>query len=300
MIASIIGNYLKNKGLLTEEQLVDLLDEHRKVRAKLGIIAVSEGLITQEEADRINRLQAIMDMRFGDIAVEEGYLTEDQVENLLKKQGNSYLAFAQALENQRLMLIEQLEQLLIDFQYDNSFTVSDIEVLKCDDIDQILRLFIPTEALSYEPIASVAVRTLMRLVDQDISIERGRITSFHEIENGAIQRVAGNPGFTTALVGNGAALAETASTYGQEVFNTMDEDALDAIGEIVNCINGLATTGMNHIDDTLDLCPPEFFRDAYGVGASQMLVIPLKLLGRKADLLITLGEDFVIERERGK
>ena len=159
MIASIIGNYLKEKRLLSAEQLMDLLDAHRKVRAKLGIIAVSEGLISQEEADRINRLQAIMDMRFGDIAIEEGYLTEAQVENLLKKQENSYLAFAQALENQRLMLIEQLEQLLIDFQYDNGFTSSDIEILKCDDIDQILTLFMPQEALAYEDIASVAVRT---------------------------------------------------------------------------------------------------------------------------------------------
>lgn len=300
MIASIIGNYLKDKGLLTEEQLIDLLDEHRKVRAKLGIIAVSEGLITQEEADRINRLQAIMDMRFGDIAVEEGYLTEDQVENLLKKQGNSYLAFAQALENQRLMLVEQLELLLIDFQYDNSLTGSDMEVLKCDDIDQILRLFIPKEAMNYEYIASVAVRALMRLVDQDVSIEKGRLTTFHEIQNGAIQRVAGNPGFTTALTCNGSALAETASVYGQEVFNTMDEDALDAIGEIVNCINGLVTTGMNHIDDTLDLCPPEYFQDVYGIKAEQMLVIPLKLLGKKADLVIAIGEDFVIECERAK
>ena len=63
MIASIVGNYLKDVGLLTEEQLYDLLAEHRKVRAKLGIIAVAEGLMTQEEADRVNRLQAIMDMR---------------------------------------------------------------------------------------------------------------------------------------------------------------------------------------------------------------------------------------------
>ncbi len=295
MIASIVGNYLKDKGLLSQEQLIDLLDEHRKVRAKLGIIAVSEGLITQEEADRINRLQAIMDMRFGDIAVEEGYLTEAQVENLLKKQGNAYLAFAQALENQRLILIEQLEQLLIDFQYDNSFTGPDMEILKCDDIDQILTLFIPNEALEYETIASVAIRALMRLVDQDICIGRGFLTQCHEIENGSIQRVEGNPGFTTALVGKGMALCEAASTYGGEVFNVMDEDALDAIGEIVNCINGLATTGLNHKDSTLDLCPPQYFENVTSICAKEMLVIPMKLLYKEVELVITLGDNFNIK-----
>ena len=295
MIASIIGNYLKEKGLLSAEQLIDLLEAHRKVRAKLGIIAVSEGLITQEEADRINRLQAIMDMRFGDIAVEEGYLTEAQVENLLKKQGNSYLAFAQALENQRLMLIEQLELLLIDFQYDNSLTSPDMEILKCDDIDQILHLFLPNEATSYEQIASVAVRALMRLVDQDICIGRGYLTGSHETENGAMQRVDGRTGFSTALVGKGNMLCEAASTYGQEVFNVMDEDALDAIGEIVNCINGLATTGLNHNDDSLDLCPPEYFKEVETLEAEEMLVLPMKLLSRDVDLVITLGKNFIIK-----
>ena len=295
MVASMIGNYLKEKGLLSSEQLIDLLEEHRKVRAKLGIIAVSEGLISQEEADRINRLQAIMDMRFGDIAVEEGYLTEAQVENLLKKQGNGYLAFAQALENQRLMLIEQLEQLLIDFQYDNSLTSSDMEIIKCDDIDQILTLFIPKEAMAYEPIASVAVRTLMRLVDQDISISKGVLTNRHVIENGALQKVEGRTGFVTCLTGKGTALCETASTYGEEVFNVMDEDAVDAIGEIVNCINGLVTSGLSQQDATLDLCPPEYYLNAVTVEAKEMLVVPLKLLSKDVELVIAFGDDLTIK-----
>ena len=289
MIASIVGNYLKDVGLLSEEQLYDLLAEHRKVRAKLGIIAVAEGLMSQEEADRVNRLQAIMDMRFGDIAIEEGYLTEGQVETLLKKQGNAYLAFAQALENQQLMLIEQLEQLLIDFQYDNNFTSSDMEKLKSDDIDQILTLFLPLEGTKYEKITSVAVRTIMRLIDLDVCVGRGYLANRREIGNGAMQKVTGKVGFTTALVGRGNALCSMASVYGQETFNTIDEDALDAIGEIVNCINGLAATSMEHQDNTLDLCPPEFAEEAEAIVSDEMLVLPLRVLGKKVDLIVAHG-----------
>ena len=291
MIASIIGNYLKDVGLLSEEQLYDLLAEHRKVRAKLGIIAVAEGLMTQDEADRVNRLQAIMDMRFGDIAVEEGYLTEGQVETLLKKQGNAYLAFAQALENQQLMLIEQLEQLLIDFQYDNNFTSSDMDKLKSDDIDQILTLFLPLEGTKYEKIASVAIRTIMRLIDLDICVGRGYLANRREIQNGAMQKVTGKVGFTTALVGRGNALCNMASVYGQETFNTVDEDALDAIGEIVNCINGLAATSMEQQDNTLDLCPPEYSIDVEAIISEEMLVLPLRVLGKKVDLVIAYGNN---------
>lgn len=295
MIASIVGNYLKDVGLLTEEQLHDLLAEHRRVRAKLGIVAVSEGLMTQEETERVNRLQAIMDMRFGDIAVAEGYLTEGQVETLLKKQENAYLAFAQALENQQLMLIEQLEQLLIDFQYDNNFTSSDMEKLKGDDIDQILALFLPLEGEKYEKIASVAVRTIMRVIDNDVCVGRGYLAKRREIQNGAIQQVEGEPGFSTGLVGRGNALCSMASVFGQEIFNTVDEDALDAIGEVVNCINGLASAGMEKVNKTLELCPPEYLENAHAVSAEEMLVLPLRILGQKVDFVIALENKLELE-----
>lgn len=294
MIASIVGNYLKDLGLLTEEQLHDLLAQHRRIRAKLGIIAVAEGLMTPEEAERVNRLQAVMDMRFGDIAVEEGYLTNGQVETLLKKQGNAYLAFAQALEDQQLISIEQLEQLLVDFQYDNNFTSSDMETLKCDDVDQILHLFLPLEGGKYEPIASVALRALMRLVDQDVHISKGYLAKQREAGNGALQKVEGNPGFMTGLLGRGNALRGTASVFGQESFEEVNEDALDAIGELINCINGLATTSVHNDEVSLELCPPEYSDNLEAVCSEEMLVIPLRLLGSKVDLVIALGNEITM------
>lgn len=295
MIASIVGNYLKDVGLLTEEQLLDLLAAHRKVHAKLGIIAVAEGLMTYEEAERVNRLQAIMDIRYGDIAVEEGYLTEGQVETLLKKQGNAYLAFAQALENQQLMKMELLEQLLIDFQYDNNFTSSDMETLKCDDIDQILTLFLPLTGEKYERIASVALRTIMRLVDQDVHISKAYLAKQREAQNGAIQRVEGKGGFTCGLIGRGNSLRPTASKFGEERFETVDENALDAIGELINCINGLIVSNVQEYEGDIELWPPEYSTELEYVSADEMLVIPLRILGKKVDFVIALGSEITMK-----
>lgn len=297
MIASIIGNYLKDRGLLTEEQLHDLLAEHRKIRAKLGTIAIAEGLMTQQESERVNRLQTIVDMRFGDIAIEEGYLTEGQVESLLKKQENAYHTFAQTLENAQLILTEQLEQLLVDFQYDNNFTSSDLNKLKNDDIDQILTIFLPYRGERYEKIASIAVRTIMRMVDVDVCVGRAYLTDRREVQNGALQKVSGNIGFTTALVGRENALCDMASAYSQDTFNIMDEDALDAIAEIVNCINGLCATGMEDMDNTLELHSPKYFLDAEAVVAQEMLVLPLRVLGNKVDLVIALDGDIEVKQE---
>ena len=290
MVSSIVGNYLIEKGLLTGEQFRDILNEQQKVRVKLGLIAVAEGLMTQEEADRVNQLQAVMDRRFGDIAVEKGYLTEGQVNSLLKKQGNAYLAFAQAMENQQLMTIEQLEQILLDYRCENNFTASDMDALKSDDVDSILPLFLPVDSEVYYGIAGTAVRTLMRLVDTGLYPDKAYIMQKTEDENGALQKVEGEKGFVSALGGKGNALQFTASVFGQEKFASVDEDALDAIGELLNCINGLYVSECKD-GSSLELMPPSFKTGIQGFESRKMLVLPIHIKNDCVDLMIAIGDE---------
>ncbi|MCU6745036.1 hypothetical protein OCV77_11105 [Suilimivivens aceti] len=290
MVSSIVGNYLMEKGLLTGEQFRDILNEQQKVRVKLGLIAVAEGLMTQEEADRVNQLQAVMDRRFGDIAVEKGYLTEGQVNSLLKKQGNAYLAFAQAMENQQLMTIEQLEQILLDYRCENNFTASDMDALKSDDVDSILPLFLPVDSEAYYGIAGTAVRTLMRLVDTGLYPDKAYIMQKTEDENGALQKVEGEKGFVSALGGKGNALQFTASVFGQEEFTSVDEDALDAIGELLNCINGLYVSECKD-GSSLELMPPSFKTGIQGFESRKMLVLPIHIKNDCVDLMIAIGDE---------
>lgn len=290
MVSSIVGNYLIEKGLLTGEQFRDILNEQQKVRVKLGLIAVAEGLMTQEEADRVNQLQAVMDRRFGDIAVEKGYLTEGQVNSLLKKQGNAYLAFAQAMENQQLMTIEQLEQILLDYRCENNFTASDMDALKSDDVDSILPLFLPVDSEAYYGIAGTAVRTLMRLVDTGLYPDKAYIMQKTEDENGALQKVEGEKGFVSALGGKGNALQFTASVFGQEKFAAVDEDALDAIGELLNCINGLYVSECKD-GSSLELMPPSFKTGIQGFESRKMLVLPIHIKNDCVDLMIAIGDE---------
>ena len=290
MVSSIVGNYLMEKGLLTGEQFRDILNEQQKVRVKLGLIAVAEGLMTQEEADRVNQLQAVMDRRFGDIAVEKGYLTEGQVNSLLKKQGNAYLAFAQAMENQQLMTILQLEQILLDYRCENNFTASDMDALKSDDVDSILPLFLPVDSEAYYGIAGTAVRTLMRLVDTGLYPDKAYIMQKTEDENGALQKVEGEKGFVSALGGKGNALQFTASVFGQEEFVSVDEDALDAIGELLNCINGLYVSECKD-GSSLELMPPSFKTGIQGFESRKMLVLPIHIKNDCIDLMIAIGDE---------
>jgi len=290
MVASIIGSYLIEKGIITNEQLQDVLYEQSKVRVKLGLIAVAEGLMNGAEADRVNRQQAMQDKRFGDLAVEMGYLTEGQVESLLKKQGNAYMSFAQALADMGLMTIEQLEQCLVDFKDDKNLTNSDIEVIKSDDIERILPLYMPAGSDAYFEVAGICVKTISRLIDHQVYPEKAYTTEQVDADNGAIQFAEGKPGITIGLSGIGSSLCPLAGVFGQADFAELDEDAIDAVAEFVNCVLGLyaSTVSLRGID--LELYPPEYSTEVSGVVADKILVLPLHVKGRLVNFLIALDQ----------
>lgn len=46
---------------------------------------------------------------------------------------------------------------------------------------------------------------------------------------------------------------------------------------------------MEYMDNSLELCPPEYSADAEAVEAVEMLILPLRVLGKKIDFVITIG-----------
>lgn len=295
MVSSIVGHYLMDKGLISMEQFRDLLADQGKTRVKLGLIAVAEGLMTQDEADKVNRLQLVMDKRFGDIAVEKGYLTEGQVASLLKKQGNAYLTFAQALENQQLMTVEQLEQYMLDYRFENHLTASDIEDIKSDDVDRILPLFLPIGSNKYLEVAGTAIRTLRRFVEPELYIGKGSIVTEVTADNAAIQRLEGTPDITCGMAGKGNDLLYAASVFGQEAFPEVNEDALDAIGELLNCINGLYASAASKEGISLELLPPEFKTGMQKAESKEMLLIPVYIRGYCMNFLIAIDDEIKLK-----
>ncbi len=297
MIASIVGNYLMESGLITVDQLHDLLKEHRKVRVELGLIAVSEGLMTQEEAERVRRLMTISDMHFEEVAVYEQYLTQEQVEFLSNQINNPYYAFAQVLENQQIMKVEELEELSHRFKRDNQYSDADMAALKSGNIDHILMLYLPDGSERYEAVAGIVIRSLMLMVDRNVWVKKTRLANRWEANKGAYQEVTGHAGYTCGLVCDEDELAPIASLYGHEHFMVVDEDALDAIGELVNCINGSIAAERYGATDDLELCTPEFSTNLDAVEGREFLVLSLRLLEQDVELIISL-EDKIRFTER--
>lgn len=258
MVEHIFGNYLVDNGKITVEQLKQAIEKQNSVRVKLGLIAVEEGLLTVDESDEINRLQTVMDQRFGDIAVSMGYLSADQVEKLLKKQGNAYLAFVQALVDDELVTMEEIDWLMNDFKRNKGYSNSEIEDIKSDDVDRILPLLLPEGVKQYQELIGTAVRILIRMVDRNVYL--GDISTVESLpeEDMVCQTLVGEGGIIDCFSERDGALLNVCSFFGQEEFEQLDMNSLDAAGELLNYINGLYASGMSHRGVFLELMPPAY------------------------------------------
>ncbi len=258
MVEYILGNYLVETGKISKDQMDVVLGKQDTVRVKLGLIAVSEGMMTLEQAEEVNLLQAVKDMRFGDIAVEKEYLTEEQVGKLLKKQGNTYLMFVQTLIDEKLVTMDEMEEVLENFKKENSFGNAEMEALKSDDADRIIPLLLPEDAKKYQDVISTVIRTMIRLIDRHIYVDKAAMVEGFPTEGQVRQQLAGEDGLVDCLAEQDGALLQVASIYGREEFAELDADALDAAGEFLNCVNGLYASGLSREGRFLELMPPEY------------------------------------------
>lgn len=287
MVASILGRFMVRTGRMSEEQYQQILEAQDKVRVRMGLMAVSEGLLTVEQADAINKQQAVMDKRFGDIAIEQGYLTREQVGNLLKMQGNEYLTFVQNVVDAGILDMEEMNACLKAFQQENNFTNSNIEALKSADLDKIVEIYLPLEALAYQEIIGVAVRTVFRCIDRFVYIEEAKMTNRIQAEGMVSQTMEGTPSIQTCFAEAEGGLVRLAATYAQEQMQDMDEDVLDAAGELLNCINGLFASAKSREGISLELLPPVYQQEAKEVAAEELCVLPIYVKHKKLFFIVS-------------
>ena len=287
MVEYILGNYLVSAGRITQEQFESILDVQDKVRVKLGLIAVAEGLLTMEQADEVNRLQSVMDKRFGDIAIEKGYLTDAQVGNLLKMQGNAYLVFVQTLVNEGYIAMDEMDSIIADFKKVTGFGNSEIEALKSGDIDKIIPLYLPPEATEYQEIIGVAVRTIIRCIDRSVYLEKACTAPKAELACAVIQTMEGTPTIKTGFADKGGGLITVANGFAGEEFDKIDEDVMDAVGEFINCINGLYASAMSQKGVTVELLPPEFNMNSTEICGDKVCIVPINIKNSKVFFVIS-------------
>ncbi|MCL2050916.1 MAG: hypothetical protein FWG91_04155 [Lachnospiraceae bacterium] len=296
MVAQIIGNYLVERGILTRGQMIVLHKERQKLRAKLGLIAISEGYMMPDEVkeiyDEITSGDITSDRDFAEMAVERAYLTSGQVRMLSHKQSDNYLCFAQALEKQNIMDITALNEALSDFPLtENEFKLDD---LKSDDVNRIVPLFLPKEADEYVNAACSAMRFINQKVDANIYPVKAYLADEFSAANGVFQFAKGEKEYAYAIVAKNQEMATLATCYMRERYDGINEEILDIVSEVVNKISCLYAAELSQDGVLVDLMPPQPYLEMKEIKSKGMLVFELIAKYETFYLLICMADDVEI------
>ncbi len=294
MLDRLMGSYLIEQGMLTKQQLLEAYKHQEASRAKLGVIAVVEKLMNIAQAEQVNTLQASMDKRFGDIAIEKGYLTETQVARLLELQGNAYLVFLQAIVDLGYMDMQRLEDAEKQYQSLHGFTESDMAALKTGDVEQAVPIFLDTDDQLFKDMFAMGVKNMYRLVDSHVFIGKAYTARVLKDEVLGYQKFHGDQNAVVAISGKYDDVRKMAIAYTKEEFIETKEDALDAVCELINCINGLYATEQSKADVKLELEPPNFSVNFAQVNSEEMMVLPVYIRGGEIKYIIAVSKDFTV------
>ncbi len=295
MFDRIFGEYLIEKGKITREKLDSAFADSDVGFQKLGVIAVAEKIMTPQQVEEVNFDQSASDRRFGDIAIEKGYMTPQQLDGLLKLQGNSFFHLLQALVNQNEYTLEELDEFLSQFQEDNGFNYSEMDALVSGDISRVVNVYLPHQDRLYGRLCGIAVRTFLRLIDSEAYIERAFLTTEFEADRYACQKSYGTHSITSGFAGNGDSLKSMAESFAKDVFVAVDLDALDAVAEFTNCIDGLFATEIYSEGVDVDMTPPQLYDKPVSMSGHQFCVVPLVTKGQKIYFIMALDSIMTIK-----
>lgn len=291
MFGIYFGKYLQDKGVITEAQQKEMLEEVKSSRLRMGLLAIVNGMMTEAQAEEVNQMQQMYDRRFGDLAVEKGYLTNEQVEALLKMQGDQYLLFVQALNDHGYLTLEEIQKELKAYKKDERLSALDMDAIKSSDLDKIVPVF--TKECSIPPVMkdyiALMARNVVRFIDTDLRLEQTERINSYQAAFMASQELEGEFNFFVGISGEAEAVIEAASVFGREEFQAVDEDSLDAVSEFINCNNGLYASKLSEEEIELELLPPMMYTTQMKIQTDgPMYKIPMYISGKKLELVICL------------
>ncbi len=292
MFDRIFANYLVETGKLSEQNVEVIFSTKEERRARLGVIAVSEKVITIDQAEEINQLQAIYDKRFGNIAIDNGYLSEEQVERLLDLQGNGFLAFVQAIIDHGCLTMDEINTSLETYQKKHSLTLGDMENLKSCDIERIVPIFFYKQPEFLIELGGILLRTIYRLVDFRVYIKKPYIATEVPYSYLAMQELFGDNAILNAICGDMASLKEAAIGFAGAEYINQDDDALDALCELINCVNGMFATQKSRENIDLDMKVPEYCTEAGVLKGTSLLCIPVIIFDKEITVIFSIDNEF--------
>lgn len=294
MFNQYFGQYLFNQGILTAEQLTEVLTHERAVRLKLGVLAVNAGIMTASQVEQVHDLQRTKDKRFGELAIEQGYLTLKQMEELLEVQQRRQLTLSQAIVDLGYLNLSELEQVLIKFKEQSGLAAQQwqsLQVSDYNDISQALLDFFSAGAMGevYHKYVALLLRNIIRFLNEDPLLMNADALDSVVLDRLVSQAVYGEMELFTGLTADEATLLGIARRYSGEELMVLDDLALDSVAEFLNVINGIFCVNASDQGVDLDLQPQQILREEK-LSLRKGYRISIRLSFGKLNLILAAGK----------
>lgn len=278
MLNRLLGNYLVEKKCITQEQLEQLLPVPQELTAKLEtIVLVRKLLLPAQVLTLLEKKDELKD--FGEAAVEEGLISDDRLEQLTTFQTNSFMKFMQLLVNANYVRLEQLNQVISSFEAEYEYTDAQMNSLMLDDLEAIIRIFVPLKNHNLHDLTVTLIQTLKRLIDKEVYLDKAYTSNAVRLDSYAGQAVSGDMNFKIYISGSENNLLGIANYFADDKYDKLNEDALDNVGEFINCVNGLFATNLSYGDVMLDMSSPDYSMDGLYLNENPLFVLPIHANG---------------------
>lgn len=248
MAVQFFGQYLLEKGIITAEQLLKVIEYQELQNLRIGDLAVRQGLLSENDAARVNQLQLSQDIRFGEAAIQLGVLEEVEVQILLTSQRNSHVYFGEAVALLRLAPRDEIRKALEEFTTEQATYER-----AAFDIPESVRLA-PVVASYFD----LSLKLLLRY--WGVAAKPGEvITGLRELclEGNAVEvRFSGDLAVRCFL----AAPAGVAVKGGKNLLEAAEitpEDCIDLTKELANLVCGNLIARLSQEGQNATISPPE-------------------------------------------
>jgi CheY-specific phosphatase CheX len=187
---------------------------------------------------------------------------------------------------------EKVDACLVGFQQDNGYSHADMEALKNDDIEKVVSIMTKVTP-PYDELVALVVKNLIRFANTDIAIGSQKMMKEVQVSHIAIQEMQGDYSVLLGLACDNEELLSIAIPYGREEFKSLDLDALDAVGEFINCTNGLYASKLSQENVELDMLPPTYKENATMTAEVEFFVLDIQVDGQWIQLIISMKHNQV-------
>ncbi len=258
MIATTVkffGQYLLEKGRISNDQLLDAVEYQNSTNARLGTLAIERGVLSEDQVREVNQQQKTTDRLFGDLAVDLGYLTPDQLADLVEIQKTARLFLGEALVEKGFMTPEELERELAMFKAEQQASQMMIRgalvqlrgaELVVDVLDMVLKLF-------------------KRIVHENVLIEdcHQERSQWLGYDWHVSQLITGDVHATLLFGLPDKLLLKIATKMLEEPFEEATELVQDASKEFLNVMCGNICAKLSQRDLVTNLEPPKIVKRGY-------------------------------------